>query len=119
MAANGEGRVSMKNGNGGTGRHGLAKIHTEKSSDEVCHDDSTTPMKAQTIDELHSLQKKRSAPNTPNLGAQGAFAAASEEERSKQQLQSIRYLKAIKIVFSSSRFDFDFGGDFLDLRCLS
>lgn len=76
--------------NGGTGRNGLAKIHTEKRSDEVCHDDSTTPMKAQTIDELHSLQKKRSAPTTPNIGMQGAFAAVSDEERNKQQLQSIR-----------------------------
>lgn len=89
MAANGDGRVSMANG--GTGRNGLAKIHTEKRAEEVCHDDSTTPMKAQTIDELHSLQMKKSAPTTPLNGIQGAFAAVSEDERNKQQLQSIRY----------------------------
>ncbi|KAG6382894.1 hypothetical protein SASPL_157386 [Salvia splendens] len=79
MAANGM-------NNGATGRNGLAKIHTEKRADEVCHDDSTTPMKAQTIDELHSLQMKKSAPTTPLNGIQGPFA---EEERTKQQLQSI------------------------------
>ncbi|KAI3451862.1 hypothetical protein Pfo_008527 [Paulownia fortunei] len=87
MAANGNGRVSMNNG--GTGRNGLAKIQTEKRANGICHDDSTAPVKAQTIDELHSLQKKKSAPTTPNKGIHGPFAALSEEERSKQQLQSI------------------------------
>ncbi|KAG8384201.1 hypothetical protein BUALT_Bualt04G0093400 [Buddleja alternifolia] len=88
MAANGNGRGSMANG--GTGRQGLPKIHTDKkANDAICHDDSTTPVKAQTIDELHSLQKKKSAPTTPSNGIQGPFAVSSEEERSKQQLQSI------------------------------
>ncbi|KAL2522617.1 Phosphoenolpyruvate carboxykinase [ATP] [Forsythia ovata] len=88
MAANANGRVSMA-ANGGTGRNGLAKIHTEKKAEGICHDDSTPPVKAQTIDELHSLQKKKSAPTTPINGIQGPFSALSEEERHKQQLQSI------------------------------
>lgn len=77
------------------GRHGLPKIHTEKRAEdvivgndkEICHDDSGPTVKAQTLDELHSLQKKKSAPTTPIKAAQGPFA---EEERQKQQLQSIR-----------------------------
>lgn len=76
------------------GRNGLAKIQTNnrKASEEVCHDDSATPVKAQTIDELHSLQKKKSAPTTPSGAQGGAFSTVvSEEERQKQQLQSIRY----------------------------
>lgn len=84
MSANGNGHGA----NGvGTGRNGLAKIHTEKRAEGICHDDSTPPVKAQTIDELHSLQKKKSAPTTPITGIQGPFTG---EERSKQQLQSIR-----------------------------
>ncbi|KAI8550194.1 hypothetical protein RHMOL_Rhmol06G0086000 [Rhododendron molle] len=76
------------------GRNGLAKIHTQKKkaeAGEVCHDDSGPTVKAQTIDELHSLQRKKSAPTTPITGTpKAAFAAAlSEEERQKQQLQSI------------------------------
>ncbi|KAM1030801.1 hypothetical protein ACFX13_035484 [Malus domestica] len=49
------------------------------------------PVQAQTIDELHSLQKKKSAPTTSNNGTYGAAFAItiSEEERHKQQLQSI------------------------------
>lgn len=72
----------------------LPKIHTQKKKeeDEICHDDTSTPIKAQTLDELHSLQKKKSAPTTPIKDAGGAFAVTiSEEERHKQQLQSIRY----------------------------
>ncbi|RZR79520.1 hypothetical protein BHM03_00005250 [Ensete ventricosum] len=58
--------------------------------DGICHDDSTPPVKAQTIDELHSLQKKRSAPTTPVKDGQGApFATISDEERQRLQLQSI------------------------------
>ncbi|KAL7262428.1 hypothetical protein ACSBR1_000744 [Camellia fascicularis] len=75
------------------GKNGLAKIQTQKKKtheDEICHDDSAPPVKAKTIDELHSLQRKRSAPTTPIKGTQGAFASAmSEEDRHKQQLQSI------------------------------
>ena len=96
MAENGNGaspRLGLANGNG------LKKIQTHgngdggrKNGNGICHDDSAVPVKAQTIDELHSLQKKRSAPTTPIKDSQvGAiFAALSEEERQKQQLQSIR-----------------------------
>ncbi|KAF5454318.1 hypothetical protein F2P56_023991 [Juglans regia] len=73
----------------GTARNGLAKIQTNKKTNGICHDDSTPPVKAQTIDELHSLQKKKSAPTTPIKGTQGSFATISEEELHKQQLQSI------------------------------
>lgn len=95
MAENGNGTVAslgLVNGNG------LKKIQTHgngngngKNGNGICHDDSAVPVKAQTIDELHSLQKKRSAPTTPIKDSQvGAiFAALSEEERQKQQLQSI------------------------------
>ncbi|XP_073038675.1 phosphoenolpyruvate carboxykinase (ATP) 1-like [Primulina eburnea] len=87
MAANGPGRVTLSKGS--AGRNGLPKIHTEKRAEGICHDDSTTPVKAQTIDELHSLQRKKSAPTTPiYVGAQAPFTP-TEEERRKQQLQSI------------------------------
>lgn len=90
--ARGTGTAVAANGNG-TARNGLAKIQTtqKKGGNGMCHDDSSAPVKAQTIDELHSLQKKKSAPTTPIKGTQqGAFAVAlSEEERQKQQLQSI------------------------------
>ncbi|GJY22245.1 hypothetical protein Tco_0394811 [Tanacetum coccineum] len=80
------------------GRNGLPKIQTNKKQVEdeqqvVCHDDSVPTVKAQTIDELHSLQKKRSVPNTPIKSAAGGdtfTSSLSEEERHKQQLQSIR-----------------------------
>ncbi|KAJ6709609.1 PHOSPHOENOLPYRUVATE CARBOXYKINASE ATP [Salix koriyanagi] len=75
-----------------TGRKGLPKIQTQdhnKKASDVCHDDSGTPVKATTIDELHSLQRKKSAPTTPIKGSQGAFNAIPEEERQKQQVQSI------------------------------
>ncbi|KAJ0854258.1 putative carboxy-lyase [Helianthus annuus] len=71
------------------GRNGLPKITTHKKQNEICHDDSSAPVKAQTIDELHSLQRKKSAPTTPLDGVQGAFANFAEEERHRQQLQSI------------------------------
>ncbi|KAG6503213.1 hypothetical protein ZIOFF_035524 [Zingiber officinale] len=80
----------------------MPKIQThgrEKPENGICHDDSAPPVKAKTIDELHSLQKKRSAPTTPiKDGAQqgnAAFATISEEERQKLQLQlqSIRLVK--------------------------
>ncbi|MCH84772.1 phosphoenolpyruvate carboxykinase, partial [Trifolium medium] len=81
------------------GRRGLPMIQIQKKAmevSEICHDDSTTPVKAQTIDELHSLQKKRSTPNTPirtpTTQTAGPFAnivIISEEDRQRQQLQSI------------------------------
>ncbi|CAL9076939.1 unnamed protein product [Musa acuminata var. zebrina] len=80
--------------------NGLPKIHTHGggagAENGICHDDSAPPVKAQTIDELHSLQKKRSAPTTPikdglqqQQHGNAAFATISEEERHKLQLQSI------------------------------
>ncbi|XP_015886113.2 phosphoenolpyruvate carboxykinase (ATP) 1 [Ziziphus jujuba] len=76
---------------GSMGRHGLAKIQTgNNTAEEVCHDDSARPVKAQTIDELHSLQQKKSTPTTPIGGTpRGPFAAISDEQRQRQQLQSI------------------------------
>ncbi|KAB1203842.1 Phosphoenolpyruvate carboxykinase [ATP] [Morella rubra] len=70
--------------------NGLSRIqtHAEKPI-EVCHDDSVPTVRAQTIDELHSLQKKKSSPTTPARGTPRAFAAVSEEERQKLQMQSI------------------------------
>jgi len=91
MAGNGSGHANGEFSFGnGTARNGLAKIQTHKKQTGICHDDSAPPVKAQTIDELHSLQKKKSAPTTPIKGTQGAFASTiSDEERQKQQLQSI------------------------------
>lgn len=72
------------------GRNGLPTIQTRPNG--ICHDDSSAPVKANTIDELHSLQKKKSAPTTPLNGIDGtAFSFFTEEERQQQQLQSIRY----------------------------
>ncbi|KAL7141577.1 hypothetical protein ABFS83_08G062800 [Erythranthe nasuta] len=72
------------------GASGLPEIQThEKKADGIFHHDITAPVNAQTIDELHSLQKKKSAPTTPLDGIQGSFTAVSDEARSKQQLQSI------------------------------
>lgn len=49
MAANGDGEFSFGNG--------LTKIKTQKRvNNDICHDDSVLAMKAQNIDELHSLQ---------------------------------------------------------------
>ncbi|KAL5705534.1 phosphoenolpyruvate carboxykinase (ATP) [Ranunculus cassubicifolius] len=62
---------------------GLPKIETQGL--EIPYDDNVAPVKAQTIDELHSLQKKKqSAPTTPRAGA-----GIPEEDRERQQLKSI------------------------------
>lgn len=90
MATNGE--VAMNGKGTGTPKSPLRKIATSDKHDGICHDMSASTVKAQTIDELHSLQRKKSAPTTPNKGIQGSFATISEEERQKQQLQSIRYM---------------------------
>ncbi|XP_006364971.1 phosphoenolpyruvate carboxykinase [ATP]-like [Solanum tuberosum] len=89
MASNGAGNGEFSFDN--KRRIGLPKIQTQKTEDEnvVCHDDSATPVKAQTLDELHSLQKKKSAPTTPIKSPHVFGVAVSEEERQKQQLQSI------------------------------
>ena len=92
------------------GRNGLPKIETQKetTSDEVCHDDSAAPVKAQTLDELHSLQKKKSAPTTPIRSSGGSpnLLTISEEDRHKQQLQSIRlpFFSLISIFFLLQKF---------------
>ena len=94
MASNGEGNgeFSFASTGAATGRNGLPKIQThEKKESAICHDDSGPTVTAKTIDELHSLQKKKSAPTTPNKGtSDGAFSTISEEDRQKQQLKSIR-----------------------------
>lgn len=104
MAENGEftfahGGVKSSSSSSVVVPNGLPKIQTrgeEKPENGICHDDSAPPVKAKTIDELHSLQRKRSAPTTPiKDGAQqgnAAFATISEEERQKLQLQSIRLI---------------------------
>ncbi|XP_042472232.1 phosphoenolpyruvate carboxykinase (ATP) 1-like [Zingiber officinale] len=78
----------------------------EKPENGICHDDSAPPVKAKTIDELHSLQKKRSAPTTPikDSAQQGnaTFATISEEERQKLQLQSIRSIFNLQTSISFS-----------------
>lgn len=87
MAQNGNGEFSF----GNTARNGLAKIQTNKKQSEAYQYDAAPTVKVQTIDELHSLQRKRSAPTTPIKTSENTFAAVTEEERQKQQLQSIRY----------------------------
>lgn len=76
--------MGEENGNG-IATNGLPSIHTQKNG--ICHDDSVPTVKANTIDELHSLQKKKSAPGTPISGTQTPFT--SDPERQQQQLQSI------------------------------
>ena len=85
MASNGNGSIAKENGS-----NGLPKITTQKSVNGICHDDSGPTVNAKTIDELHSLQKKKSAPSTPNTGTSTPFATLSDQERQKLQLQSIR-----------------------------
>lgn len=101
VAGNGE---KMSTGNGNANGDGgfsfpkgpvMPKITTgsAKRGNEICHDDSGPTVNVTTIDELHSLQKKRSAPTTPiNQGGAAAFAAVAEEERQKIQMQSIRFV---------------------------
>lgn len=88
--------AEMASGNGSFSFGPLPKIHTN-GGNGICHDDSVPPVKVQTIHELHSLQRKRSAPTTPikdgASAAGAAFATISEEERQRLQLQSIRYSK--------------------------
>lgn len=81
--------------------NGLARIdttHAEKKAAKhengICHDDSSAPVRAQNIDELHSMQRKRSAPTTPikDTNASPFATPVSDEDRRKQQLQSIRLI---------------------------
>ncbi|KAJ7567648.1 hypothetical protein O6H91_01G000500 [Diphasiastrum complanatum] len=69
---------------------GLTKIKTHATKErEVCTDDSGPPMRAQTLEQLHSLQKKKSAPSTPRGTPKGAASPLSDLERQRQQMQSI------------------------------
>ncbi|MCO5561707.1 hypothetical protein L7F22_015330 [Adiantum nelumboides] len=79
--------------------NGVPKIKTHTKEPEknatipprnVCVDDSGPTVKAQTLDELHSLQKKKSAPTTPKSSKAGALQM-SEEERQRLQLKSISF----------------------------
>ncbi|BFI41806.1 phosphoenolpyruvate carboxykinase (ATP) [Marchantia polymorpha subsp. ruderalis] len=74
-----------------SGLKGLKKLDTTMGrTSDVCADDSVPTVRAQNLEELHSLQKK-SAPNTPRgaMTPRGAGTPRSEEERQRQQLQSI------------------------------
>ena len=77
----------------------LLKINTKKPvSREVCKDDTAPTVKVQNVEELHALQKKKaSAPTTPRNATNPSTpknmtprSYLSEEERQKQQMQSIR-----------------------------
>ncbi|KAI5068586.1 hypothetical protein GOP47_0016931 [Adiantum capillus-veneris] len=67
----------------------ISKIKTQRKDEmvaprEVCVDDSAPTVRAQTLDQLHSLQKKKSAPTTPRAGV-----LHSEEQKQMEQLKSI------------------------------
>lgn len=70
--------------------NGLAPItvprETEDPVNSLCKDDTSAPVKASTIDELHSLQKKKSAPTTPK-----GFRDA-DDALHLAQLESIRWV---------------------------
>jgi hypothetical protein len=65
-------------------------MENNETHNKICDDDGSAPtVKANTIDELHSLQRKKNI--TPS-GSQIDLFTLSEGERNKQQLQSIRYI---------------------------
>lgn len=81
-------------------RDALPRITTEKGAKsptnrDVCHDDTAPRVNFQTIDELHSLQKKRSAPTTPlkEEGAGGVMGTSGPTTpvSGETMLQSVRY----------------------------
>ncbi|KAL2607945.1 hypothetical protein R1flu_026518 [Riccia fluitans] len=75
-----------------SGLQGLKKIYTSSAkASDVCSDDSVPTVKAHNLNELHSLQVKRSAPSTPRASftPKGVMTPRSEEELNRQQLQSI------------------------------
>ncbi|KAL0322929.1 UNVERIFIED_CONTAM: Phosphoenolpyruvate carboxykinase (ATP) [Sesamum angustifolium] len=94
------------------GRNGLPKIQTHKKAEdvetdkEICHDDSAQPVKAQTLDELHSLQKKKSAATTPprRLKAPSPRKIARNSSFSPLELyeQAIKYEKGSFITTSGA-----------------
>lgn len=79
-------------------RDALPRITTEKGgkSTDVCHDDTAPRVNFQTIDELHSLQKKRSAPTTPlrdgSASGVSGTSGPTTPVSSETMLQSVRYI---------------------------
>jgi len=66
------------------------ETHDNNVSKQLSDDEgSVQTVKANTIDELHSLQKKK---NTTPSGSQVDLSTLPDDNRQKQQLQSIRYL---------------------------
>lgn len=65
----------------------------------MCKDDTSSTVKVSNLEQLHALQKKKaSAPTTPRNATNPSTpknltprAYLSEEERQKQQMQSVRY----------------------------
>lgn len=76
--------------------NGLSKINTKTA--EMCKDDTAPTVKATNVEELHALQRKKaSAPSTPRTATNPPTPKSStprsylsEEERQKQQMQSVR-----------------------------
>lgn len=78
--------------------NGLSKINTKNTSAtraEMCKDDTSPSVKVSNLEELHALQRKKaSAPTTPRNATPKSStprSLLSEEERQKQQMQSVRY----------------------------
>lgn len=86
--------------------NGLSKINTKPTDPEMCKDDTASTVKVSNLDELHALQRKKaSAPTTPRNATNPSTpksatprAYVSEEERQKQQMQSVRYELIIVIL---------------------
>ncbi|KAG0590263.1 hypothetical protein M758_1G083900 [Ceratodon purpureus] len=87
MASNGNGTDFEFN----TKPDGLPKINTKTA--EMCKDDTAPTVKVSNIEELHALQRKKaSAPTTPRNATPKSSTPRSnlsEEERQKQQMQSV------------------------------
>ena len=77
--------------------NGLSKINTKATPAEMCKDDTAPSVKASNLEELHALQRKKaSAPSTPRGATPKSLtprSLLSEEERQKQQMQSVRCCK--------------------------
>ena len=87
MVANGNGEVKYANGGGGTAGEDPDTEEAERDMPRWQHDAGEGPDHRRASlapeEEVHTT--------TPIKGFQGGFANLSEEERQKQQLQSIRY----------------------------
>jgi phosphoenolpyruvate carboxykinase (ATP) len=88
--------------------NGLSKINTKPATAEMCNDDTTPPVKVTNVEQLHALQRKKaSAPTTPRTATNPSTPRSmtprsllSEEERQKQQMQSVRYKLWLKSKLS-------------------